>query len=246
MPANYNCLLFDLDGTLFDFGAAEREAIAATLQAFSLPGDEETQNKFSAINAELWAQLEQGIIKKDRLVVERFARLLAELGANGDAVKMNNDFMTKLSGAAHCIPGAEELLAELSEFATLAAVTNGIQRVAMARLEKSGLLPYFDGVFVSEKVGAAKPNPKIFNTALNRLGIKNKAKTLVIGDSLAADIKGGAAAGLDTCWCNFSNIENTTAITPTYTVQSFTQLKIAAVGEEELTLAATREKRHTV
>ena len=62
---------------------------------------------------------------------------------------------------------------------------------------------FFDGVFVSGLVGATKPARKIFDTALNTLGIENRKKVLMIGDSLKADIAGGTGAGIDTCWCNF-------------------------------------------
>lgn len=246
MAANYSCLLFDVDGTLLDFGTAEREAIAGTLEKFELPADEDTIVLFSAINAALWDELEKGKIKKDKLVVRRFVQLLEALGKSGDAIRMNNEFMTRLSTAAPTYPGADEMLRELAEFATLVVVSNGNQKVQTQRLEKSGLLPYFDEVFVSEKLGVTKPSPKFFETALRRLGIKNKARVLVIGDSLGADVKGGQSAGLDTCWVNFENVENTTGMQPTYTVQSYAQLKQVAVGEEELKLAATREKRHLV
>lgn len=246
MAANYVCLLFDLDGTLMDFGAAEKEAIAGTLTQFELPADEATMELFSKVNADLWSQLEKGKIKKDKLVVRRFSRLLEEISAEGDPIKMNNDYMTRLSNAAFVYPGAEELLQEVAEFATLAVVSNGNQKVQMNRLEKSGLMPYFDEVFVSEKLGVTKPSPKFFELALRKLGIKNKERVLVIGDSLSADIKGGLNAGLDTCWVNFDGSENTSDIQPTYVVESYPQLKLLAVGEEELKLAATREKRHMV
>lgn len=246
MGANYNCLLLDVDGTLLDFTAAEQEAIGETLLAANLPTDEGTSALFSKINADLWASLERGEIKKDKLVVQRFARLLAELNVEGDPIRLNNDYMTRLSAAAYPYPGAAEALSELAEFCTLAAVTNGNQKVQLARLQKSGLMPYLDEVFVSEKLGATKPAAKFFDLALRQLGIKNRQKVLVVGDSLAADIQGGINAKLDTCWCNFNGVENATKIQPTHTVHSYAELKLAAVGKEEIKLAETRKKRHLV
>ena len=245
MAANYYCILFDLDGTLLDFSAAEKIAIAATLEAFELSGSEENCSLFSEINASLWAQLEHGQIKKDRLLVQRFSQLIERLSAQGDAIRMNNEFMTRLSAAAMPFEGAKEVLEELAEFSTLAIATNGMQTVQMNRLERSGLTSYFDEVFVSEKMGVAKPNPRFFEIALQRLGIKNREKVLMVGDSLTADIKGGIDAGLHTCWCNFSHVQNQTGIAPTYTIHSLEQLKLYAVGEEELRRADMREKRHT-
>lgn len=246
MPANYYCILFDIDGTLLDFSAAEREAIEGTLGHFGLPATDDAVAAFSSINAALWHKLEQGEIKKDKLTVQRFAELLEKLGAEGDPVLMNNDFLTRLSKAAMPLPGAGEMLEELAEHCTIAAVSNGVLRVQLQRLDKSGLLKYFDGVFVSEKVGATKPNPRIFEYALKKLGIQNPKKVLMVGDSLGADIKGGINAKLDTCWCNFNGAENETGIIPTHTIRSYEELKLVAVGEEELKLAQLREKRHTV
>ncbi len=246
MAAKYNCLLLDVDGTLLDFAAAEHEAISATLHKFGLPDDEDAIARYSAINAALWAKLERGEIKKDKLVVRRFSQLLEDLGKKGDAIRINNEYMTRLAAAGVARPGAKEILEELAEFCTLAVASNGSYKVQMNRLEKSGLLPYFDDVFVSDKLGAVKPSPKFFETALRHLGVSNREKVLVVGDSLTADIKGGQNARLATCWCNFAGEENTTGIRPSYTVLDYAQLKLVAVGEEELKLAESREKRHIV
>ncbi len=246
MAANYSCLLIDIDGTLLDFATAERNAVIEAMDKEGLPATEEVAARFSAINTGMWKQLERGEIKKEKLVVRRFSKLLQELNLQGDAVRLNNTFMTSLSSSADAFVGAKELLAELAEFATLAAVSNGSWKAQQVRLEKSGLMPYFDGVFVSEKVGAAKPSPKIFNTALKHLGINNRSRVLMIGDSLTADVQGGNSAGISTCWCNFTQQENTTDIVPTHTAKSFTEVKLIAVGEEELRRAENREKRHMV
>lgn len=246
MASNYSCLILDVDGTLLDYTEAERAAIAGTLTAFELPCTEEAFAKYSEINEMLWKQLERNEIKKDTLAKQRFALLLEFLQQKKDPIRMNNDFMTRLSQEAQMIPGADELLSELAEFCTLIALSNSGHRSLLSRLEKSGLLPYFDGVYSSEKMGVAKPHSKCFTYPLKQLGITNTKRVLVAGDSLTADIKGGAACGLDTCWCNFQNEENTTNIQPTHTARNFAELKLIAIGEKELKLAETREKRHLV
>ena len=246
MAANYNCLLLDLDGTLLDFEAAERVAISATLQHFGLPHDEEAAGLFHRVNAECWHMLERGEIKKEKLLTLRFSRFLEEAGAKGNPAQLNSDYAARLAEEAPLIPGADEFLAEAAEFCTLAATTNAIYRVQTSRLEKSGLLPFFDGVFVSEKMGAEKPSARFFDAVLRNLGVQERARVLVVGDSLTADIKGAANAKLDSCWCNFSGKENTTDIQPTHIVRDYAQLLRVAVGEEELANAALREKRHLV
>ena len=73
----------------------------------------------------------------------------------------------------------------------------------------------------------------------------NRAKVLVIGDSLKADIAGGNNAGLATCWCNFTNAElPEKGVKPTYTIQNYDELLHIVMEEEELLNVGNPEKRH--
>lgn len=202
--AYYHCLLFDLDGTLLDFGAAEDAAIHETLAYYGFAQPQEAVDAYKQINSALWAALERGEVRQEKLVVQRFEKLLADFGVQGDAVAMNDHYLTRLSERADVYPGAREVLQELAEVATLAVVTNGVDRVQAGRLQRSGLAPYFDGVFVSSRVGASKPARKIFDRALSTLGVENREKVLMIGDSLKADIAGAQNAGLAACWCDYA------------------------------------------
>ena len=242
--AFYNCLLFDVDGTLLDFDAAERMALRQTLEKFQLPINEETIGCYHTINTELWQALEKGRIKKDKLVVQRFAMLLKELGQEGDPAAMNQYYLTCLS--QHAIPyeGAVQLVKDLSEVATIAIVSNGVERVQQGRLQRSGLDQLVDAVFVSEKLGVTKPNRKFFDTALNVLGINNRKKVLVIGDSLKADIQGGINAGLATCWCNFNGAENTAGVQPDFVIENLSQLMQIVMEQEEIDNVENPTRRH--
>ena len=55
--AVYHCVLFDLDGTLLDFTAAEHGALMETLDHFDLPATEQTEQTYRTINEALWASL---------------------------------------------------------------------------------------------------------------------------------------------------------------------------------------------
>lgn len=245
--AHYNCLLMDVDGTLLDFRAAEYAAIRDTLVQYELPVSEESIDAYHKINETLWAALERGELRQEKLVVQRFEKLLAALGAKGDAVKMNDYYLTQLSTGADLLPGADEMLEELAEVATIAIVTNGVERVQLGRLERSGIGKYCDAVFVSSRVGASKPARRIFDVALDTLGIENRKRVLVVGDSLKADIGGGNKAGLDTCWCNFDDVplpDNAPA--PTFTIRGYEELLRIVMEEEELANAGSKEKRHSV
>ena len=86
--AYYHCLLLDVDGTLLDFGAAEQKAFHETMEHFGLPATQEVADTYHTINKGLWAALEKGQIKRDKLVVRRFVTALAALELTGGAAAM--------------------------------------------------------------------------------------------------------------------------------------------------------------
>ena len=242
--AKYNCIMMDIDNTLLDFDAAERKALLETLQQFSLPCDEAAVSRYHEINSSLWGELNKGKIRRDKLVVERFDRFVKEIGAAAKATALNRAYTEHLATHADVIPGAEEALQELAEVATMIAVSNGTESVERGRLKLSGFEKYFDDIFISEAVGVSKPNPKIFQMAMRKLGIEHSDKVLVVGDSLSADIQGGVNAGLDTCWVNMNGLENESGLTPTYEVKALRELYPIVMEEDELQNVGLKNRKH--
>lgn len=242
--AKYNCIMMDIDNTLLDFDAAERKALLETLQQFSLPCDEAAVSRYHEINSSLWGELNKGKIRRDKLVVERFDRFVKEMGAAAKATELNRAYTEHLATHADVIPGAEEALQELAEVATMIAVSNGTESVERGRLKLSGFEKYFDDIFISEAVGVSKPNPKIFQMAMRKLGIEHSDKVLVVGDSLSADIQGGVNAGLDTCWVNMKGLENESGLTPTYEVKALSELYPIVMEEDELQNVGLKNRKH--
>lgn len=242
--ARYNCIMMDIDNTLLDFDAAERKALLETLQQFSLPCDEAAISRYHEINSSLWGELNKGKIRRDKLVVERFDRFVKEVGAAAKATELNRAYTEHLATHADVIPGAEEALQELAEVATMIAVSNGTESVERGRLKLSGFEKYFDDIFISEAVGVSKPNPKIFQMAMRKLGIEHSDKVLVVGDSLSADIQGGVNAGLDTCWVNMNGLENESGLTPTYEVKALSELYPIVMEEDELQNVGLKNRKH--
>ena len=242
--AKYNCIMMDIDNTLLAFDAAEHKALLETLQQFSLPCDEAAVSRYHEINSSLWGELNKGKIRRDKLVVERFDRFVKEIGAAAKAAELNRAYTEHLATHADVIPGAEEALQELAEVATMIAVSNGTESVERGRLKLSGFEKYFDDIFISEAVGVSKPNPKIFQMAMRKLGIEHSDKVLVVGDSLSADIQGGVNAGLDTCWVNMNGLENESGLTPTYEVKALRELYPIVMEEDELQNVGLKNRKH--
>ena len=242
--ANYHCLLLDVDGTLLDFDAAEHKAFRETMEHFGLPSDDAAEQTYRAINKELWAALEKGQIKRDRLVCERFARLLKELEAQGDPARINEYYLDRLAEHPDPMPGALEAVRELAEVATLAVVTNGVEHVQRKRLADSGLEQYMDGVFISQRLGVEKPSRRFFEIALKQLGVENRSKVLVVGDSLTADVQGGKNAGLAACWFDLQNRETPAQDGPDFTARSWQELYAIVMEPEELAGVGLSARKH--
>lgn len=242
--AKYNCILMDIDNTLMDFDTAECKALTEAFQEFSFPCDKTVIQRYHEINVELWGELNKGKIRRDKLAVERFIRLSKEIGCNIKALDLNHAYTKHLATHADVVPGAEVVLKELSEIATLAAISNGTESVERSRLKISGFDKYFDEIFISEAVNVAKPNAKIFQIALRRLGIEKMNKVLVVGDSLSSDIQGGFNAGLDTCWLNPLQITNDSGLTPIYEIKSLQELYPIVMEEDELQNVGIKNRKH--
>ena len=243
--AKYYCILFDADNTLLNFDAAENKALAETLVNYGIEPDAETVQTSRALNSALWRQLENGQIRREKLFGERFSRFLKAINAAGDGVEMNRFYLEQLSTHPDLIgPEVLDVLRELSEVATLAVVTNGFQKVQTRRLAESGVLNFMEDVFVSEKMDSEKPNRKIFDTALRSLGVENRERVLMVGDSLTSDIQGGVNAGLDTCWFTTGHDENTGKVRPTYEIASLEELYPLVMEPEELANIGLKHRRH--
>ena len=104
-------------------------------------------------------------------------------------------------------------------------ITNGFSALQQVRLERTGLRDYFDLLVISEEVGVAKPNKKIFDYALEQAGNPDRSRVLMVGDTAESDILGGINAGLATCWLNAHHREQPEGIAPTWTVSSLHELE---------------------
>jgi len=110
--------------------------------------------------------------------------------------------LTNLADGADLIEGAEETVRTLYGRVGLIVITNGLREVQRSRLAKSAVSEFFSAVVISEEIGAAKPDGRIFDAAFEKMGNPQKRDVLIVGDSLTSDIKGGSDYGIDTCWFN--------------------------------------------
>jgi 2-haloacid dehalogenase len=220
----YEILLFDVDETLLDFGAAEREALQSLFRNQNMPLTAEIKSKYKEINHGLWKSFEEGKISRDVVVNTRFSTLFKEFGIEVDGSLLEQTYQNYLGEGHQLIEGAFELITNLQQQFDLYIVTNGVSKTQYKRLNAAKLNPFFKDIFVSEDTGYQKPMKAYFDYVFARIPNFTLEKTLIIGDSLSADIKGGAFSGLDTCWFNPKMVSNDTDLVPTYQIQKLNEL----------------------
>ena len=221
----YKFLLFDLDHTLLDFDAAEDIALSQLLKEEGVVDIQAYKDYYVPMNKALWKDLEQKKITKAELINTRFAKLFAHFGIEKDGAYLAERYQFFLSKQGQTFPGVEELLRKLiSKGYELYAATNGITYIQTGRLEQSGIAPFFKEIFISEQLHTQKPDAEFYEKIGARIPNFDKNQTLMIGDSLSADIQGGNNAGIDTIWYNPHHLENKTQAQPTYEVDSYQAL----------------------
>ena len=229
MP-RYRTILFDADNTLLDFARSEREAICDTLRFVGVTPSEEMVTAYSAINDAMWKKLERGEINKYALREARFVEFCNQFSLKADAARMATAYTDFLSTKSYLMDGALETCRALAGECRLYVITNGIGFVQHGRFDPSPISPYFSGAFISEEMGAEKPDRAYFDRVAAEIKGFDPATTLVVGDSLTSDMAGGVRAGLDTCWFNPRGAENRAQLPITYTVARLEDVVPIALG----------------
>ena len=218
-------VFLDLDDTILDFQKSERVAIRKTFEIMDVPHSSEVIERYIEINVGLWQALERGELTREGVLHGRFERLYGELGITMSAKESQLLYQSLLAKEYDFLPGGKELLLALKESGKyrLYMATNGIPEVQEPRIEASGVGEFFDGVFISERIGYAKPDKRFFDACFKEIEGFKKEEAIIVGDSLSSDIKGGINAGILTCHFNpkdkpYSNV------TPDYKITNLSEL----------------------
>lgn len=92
----YTTLLFDVDGTLFDFEMTEQQALQQTFQRYGYPYDEHIKKRYLEINRQLWDEYEEGRISREDVIYIRFGRLFNDIGIHDDGIAFEDDYQKAL------------------------------------------------------------------------------------------------------------------------------------------------------
>lgn len=197
-------ILWDIDATLLDFLKSESMALKKAFLHFGL-GEcpDSTVAEYSAINQSYWNRLETGELTKEQVLVGRFEEFLSVKGFdNVDANEFCEFYESSLPDCVEFMGNAESVIKTLSKTYMQYAVTNGAKAVQEKKLAVSGIDGIFNGAFISDDVGYAKPSKEFFNFVLDNIPKASNYEIMIVGDSLTSDIKGGNNMGFKTCWFN--------------------------------------------
>lgn len=217
-------LLLDLDDTLLDFRASEKVALTKALIKMKVEPTPTLLSRYSVINRGYWERLERGEITRARLLVDRFADLFSEFSVSADPARMQDSYEGYLAMGYTFVDGAKELLDALADTYTLWIASNGNAKVQESRIVGSGISSYFSGIFISEQIGADKPSAAFYDACFARMGDARREETVMVGDSLTSDIRGGAAAGLRTVWYNPCRLRCPGGLSPTAEIHRLSDL----------------------
>jgi YjjG family noncanonical pyrimidine nucleotidase len=217
-------VLLDVDNTLLDFNLNASASMKSAFNECGLEYKEEYFPVFKRINDALWVGIEKGEITREQLKKTRFPSILKELGLSGDSARIETLFRKGLGEYAFMVDGAEDLLEYLYKKYRLFVASNAIYEVQMNRLNSTGMIKYFEKLFISEKMGHDKPTKEFFDICFKEMGNLKREEVFMIGDSLTADIGGAKEYGLKTIWFNIDKKPFNSALAD-FTVEKLSDIK---------------------
>ena len=226
----YKHLFFDLDHTLWDFEANSRQTLEEMyhkllLKERGVHNFDDFFSRYTVHNDKLWERYRNGYIKVDELRWKRMWLTLLDfkIGDEPLAREMAIQFLEALPTRRILFPYAIEILDYLTKKGyRLHLITNGFEKTQLSKIQHAGLGGYFGEVITSEGANSLKPHKEIFEYAFRKTGAE-PAESIMLGDSIEADIQGAINAGIDQVYVNHLGIEP--EIRPTYTIYSLKELE---------------------
>jgi putative hydrolase of the HAD superfamily len=204
-------IFFDLDHTLWDFEKNSAATFELLFDKFNISLD---LNEFLKIyvptNLKYWKFYRQGKIAKEELRYRRLGDVFNYCDykvSDRFIQEMADGYIKYLSSFTHVFDYTKELLNYLVLKYPLHILTNGFAEIQSKKLKGAGLDSYFQSVVNAEDVGYKKPDPRIFEFALQKANASAK-ESLMIGDDLEADILGAKNCGLNALHFDIERVHN--------------------------------------
>jgi putative hydrolase of the HAD superfamily len=229
----YEHIFFDLDHTLWDFETNSSETLRDLYYNHELVNRgiesfEIFHDTYKHHNAIYWDRFRKGFISREDLRWKRMWRTLIDFKVADEpfARSLSEEYLEILPTKTNLFHDTIEVLDYLKEKQySLHLITNGFEKTQHAKLHNSGLTDYFSQVITSEAAGIMKPHVMIFEYAMEKAGT-TAGKSIMVGDTLDADIEGAKNAGIDTVYFNPHDQKAEEGSTiPTYEIKQLSELK---------------------
>lgn len=208
MNAKYKHIFFDLDHTLWDFESNSHETLLDLFEEYSvLKTSIDDKNHFITRyyyhNEIYWEQFRKGELSREDLRHIRFRTTLKEFNIVDEELvqQLAVAYLEILPTKTNLFHDTLEVLDYLVTKYSLHIITNGFEEIQFKKIVNTGIGKYFKYIITSEAAGSQKPNPAIFNFALQLTNAEIK-NSLFVGDSIEADINGAKAVGMDYVFYN--------------------------------------------
>lgn len=195
----------DLDDTIIDFTTNAHAALVRMFHTERLdrwwPDADSWANDYETHNMALWTRYNVGEISREYLRMERFAIPLTLAGVSrpeAEAMSRRFDplYLDYLAQEKELMPGAMNLLRHLKRCgAVVGVLSNGFKEVQYRKMATAGVAQWIDLTVLSDDIGVNKPDPRIFQYAMQRAGVPDPSRHLMIGDNPSTDIFGALNAG---------------------------------------------------
>ncbi len=206
--SKYRHIFFDLDHTIWDFDKNAEETlhelyIIHKLNDIGLISADVFIETYTQNNHRLWREYHLGNITKETLREARFKQTFLDLGVHPEVIPhgFEDEYVKLCPTKTNLFPNAHETLEYLQSKYTLHLISNGFKESQDIKINGTGISKYFTHVIISEIAGANKPDPTIFQFAIDAAG-STKEQSLMIGDSLEADVLGALNFGMDAIFFN--------------------------------------------
>lgn len=201
-------VFFDLDHTLWDFDKNSALTFDKIFKKHNVELSLETfLEVYEPVNLRYWKRYRNDEIDKLELRYGRLRDTFNDIGFGVDDILIHNlsvDYIEFLSSFNHLFDGTIELLRYLQPKYQLHIITNGFEEAQLKKMNSSAITSYFKTITNAEIAGVKKPNPIIFDYALNSAKAQSK-DSLMIGDNYEADILGALNVGYDAIFFNYRN-----------------------------------------
>lgn len=222
---HYDVILWDVDGTLLDFDYSQKISISRCLEEIGVKPEEEMTKRYAEINDGWWKRLERGEVKKAELLIGRFLDLFEEYHIScPDVEEFRRHYQQYLGSVYRYIDNSIEICRMLQGKCRQFVVTNGVAATQLNKLKLSGFYDIMENLFISEQMGAPKPQRAFFDRVFESLPGVSRSRVLIVGDSLSSDMRGGNNAGIVTCWYNPGDEINTTEIETNFIIRNLKEV----------------------